>query len=64
MVQLENKKYEPSVTLYKQVELPSLIGDVAQKDGKPVVHAHVVIGKKDGTALRRPSARGTYPPDL
>jgi nucleoside phosphorylase len=32
------------------VELLSLIGDVALKDGKPVVHAHAVIGKKDGTA--------------
>ena len=46
----ESKKYEPSVTLDEQVELLSLIGDVALKDGKPVVHAHAVIGKKDGTA--------------
>jgi uncharacterized protein len=46
----ESKKYQPSVTLDEQVELLSLIGDIAQKDGKPVVHAHVVIGKKDGTA--------------
>jgi predicted DNA-binding protein with PD1-like motif len=46
----ESKKYEPSVTLHEQVELLSLIGDVAVKDGKPVVHAHAVIGKKDGTA--------------
>jgi uncharacterized protein len=46
----ESKKYEPSVTLDEQVELVSLIGDVALKDGKPVVHAHAVIGKKDGTA--------------
>jgi predicted DNA-binding protein with PD1-like motif len=46
----ESKKYEPSVTLDEQMELLSLIGDVAQKDGKPVVHAHVVIGTKDGTA--------------
>jgi uncharacterized protein len=46
----ENKKYEPSVTLDEQVELLSLIGDVALKDGEPVVHAHAVIGKKDGTA--------------
>ena len=46
----ESKKYEPSVTLDEQVELLSLIGDVAVKDGKPVVHAHAVIGKKDGTA--------------
>jgi predicted DNA-binding protein with PD1-like motif len=46
----ESKKYEPSVTLDEQVELLSLIGDVALKDGKPVVHADALIGKKDGTA--------------
>jgi predicted DNA-binding protein with PD1-like motif len=46
----ETKKYEPSVTLDEQVELLSLIGDVALKDDKPVVHAHAVIAKKDGTA--------------
>jgi predicted DNA-binding protein with PD1-like motif len=32
------------------VELLSLIGDVAVKDGQPAVHAHAVIGRKDGTA--------------
>ena len=46
----ESKKYEPSVTLDEQVELLSLIGDVALKGGEPVVHAHAVIGRKDGTA--------------
>jgi predicted DNA-binding protein with PD1-like motif len=46
----ENKKYEPSVQLNEQIELLSLIGDVAVKDGEPQVHAHAVIGKKDGTA--------------
>ena len=46
----ESKKYEPSVTLDEQIELLSLIGDVALKDGEPVVHAHAVIGRKDGTA--------------
>jgi uncharacterized protein len=33
-----------------QVELLSLIGDVALKDGEPQVHAHAVVGKRDGTA--------------
>jgi len=47
----ESKKYEPSVTLDEQIELLSLIGDVALKDNRPVVHAHAVIGKRDGTAL-------------
>ncbi|HEY2473252.1 MAG TPA: PPC domain-containing DNA-binding protein [Candidatus Cybelea sp.] len=46
----ETKKYEPSVTLDEQLELCSLIGDVALVEGKPVVHAHAVIGKQDGTA--------------
>src|SRR5882724_5828775 len=46
----ESKRYEPSVTLDEQVELLSLIGDVAAKDGNPAVHAHAVIGRKDGTA--------------
>lgn len=46
----ESKKYVPSVTLDEQLELLSLIGDVALQDGKSVVHAHAVIGKSDGTA--------------
>jgi len=46
----ERKRYEPSVTLDEQMELVSLIGDVALQDGAPVVHAHVVIAKQDGTA--------------
>jgi uncharacterized protein len=28
----------------------SLIGDVALEDGKPKVHAHTVLGRRDGTA--------------
>lgn len=46
----QTKQYEPSVSLDEQVELLSLIGDVALKDGEPQVHAHAVVGKRDGTA--------------
>ena len=46
----ETKRYEPCVILDEQVELLSLIGDIALKDGEPAVHAHLVIGKRDGTA--------------
>ena len=46
----KTKKYRPSVTLDEQVELVSLIGDVALFEGKPQVHAHVVVAKADGTA--------------
>jgi uncharacterized protein len=46
----ENKRDEPSVAVDEQIELLSLTGDVAHKDGDPVVHAHAVIAKQDGTA--------------
>jgi predicted DNA-binding protein with PD1-like motif len=46
----DDKKYHTSVKLDEQIELLSLIGDIATKDDKPAVHAHVVVGKKDGTA--------------
>jgi predicted DNA-binding protein with PD1-like motif len=46
----ETKKYQPAVKLDEQVELLSLIGDIALQDGKPQVHAHLVVGRADGTA--------------
>lgn len=35
----------------EQVEVVSLIGDIALDDGKPKVHAHVVVGKSDGSTM-------------
>lgn len=46
----ETKKYRPSVTLDEQVELVSLIGDIAIAEARAQVHAHVVVAKSDGTA--------------
>jgi uncharacterized protein len=46
----QTKKYQPSVVLDEQVELLSLVGDIALSGEKPQVHAHVVIGRSDGTA--------------
>jgi predicted DNA-binding protein with PD1-like motif len=46
----ETKKYQPACVPDEQVELLSLIGDIALKDGEPQVHAHVVVGRCDGTA--------------
>ncbi len=34
----------------EQAEVVSLLGDVAVKDGEPVVHAHAVLGLPDGSA--------------
>jgi predicted DNA-binding protein with PD1-like motif len=34
----------------EQVEVLSLVGDIALQEQEPKVHAHVVVGKADGTA--------------
>lgn len=46
----ETKKYEICADLNEQVELLSLIGDVAIIDETPEVHAHMIVGRRDGTA--------------
>jgi uncharacterized protein len=45
----EKKDYE-RIEVKEQVEVLSLIGDIALQDGKPKVHAHVVLGRRDGSA--------------
>ena len=40
----ETKKYQTAVKFDEQVELLSLIGDVALQDGEPQVHAHLTVG--------------------
>ena len=44
----ESKKYQ-KIPVREQVEVLSLIGDVALKDGVSKVHAHVVVGRSDGS---------------
>ena len=38
------------IPIDEQVKVLSLVGDVALDGGEPKVHAHVVVGKADGTA--------------
>ena len=38
------------IPISEQVEVLSLVGDVARKGNQPEVHAHVVVGKSDGSA--------------
>lgn len=45
----ERKEYK-RIPLAEQVEVLTLAGDITLKDGEPQVHAHVVVGKADGTA--------------
>jgi predicted DNA-binding protein with PD1-like motif len=47
----EKKDYK-RIPVREQVEVVSLVGDVALGEkGEPKVHAHVVLGRSDGTAL-------------
>jgi predicted DNA-binding protein with PD1-like motif len=45
----EKKDYK-KIPINEQVEVLSLIGDIALSGGEPKLHAHVVLGKADGAA--------------
>jgi predicted DNA-binding protein with PD1-like motif len=45
---IEKKGYE-EIPVEEQVEVLSLVGDIALSGGKPNLHAHVVVGRSDGT---------------
>jgi len=44
------KRDYKKIPLHEQVEVLSLIGDVALDKGEPKVHTHVVVGRADGEA--------------
>jgi predicted DNA-binding protein with PD1-like motif len=47
----ESKQYQP-IPVNEQVEVASLVGDIAiSPEGKPSVHVHTVLGRRDGAAM-------------
>ena len=48
--QWETKQYE-KITVDEQVEVLSLLGDVAVGDQGPTLHLHAVLGKADGSVV-------------
>lgn len=46
----ERKDYREN-DVSEQVEVLTLTGDVAEHEGAPAIHAHVVLGRADGSAL-------------
>src|SRR5207253_5926536 len=44
------QKIYREIPVKEQVEVLSFSGNIVQQEGKPRLHAHVVIGKADGTA--------------
>lgn len=45
----QQKDYK-RIPLHEQVEVLSLTGNVVRNDGRSSLHAHIVVGKSDGTA--------------
>ena len=60
---LAQQEYRP-VQIEEQVEVLSLIGDVAESDGNPSVHAHICVAKRDGTAHGGHLQKGRVRPTL
>ena len=59
------KKDYLRIPVREQVEVASLIGDVAQSPtGDPSLHIHLVVGKRDGTAMAGHLAEGHVRPTL
>lgn len=46
----ETMQYE-EIPVTEQVEVLTLTGNLAIQDGEPKVHAHLTVGRRDGTAL-------------
>jgi len=47
----EKKEYEEN-QIHEQVGVASLLGDVAEgSSGEPAIHAHLVVGKRNGSAM-------------
>lgn len=60
----ETKTYIPN-PVEEQVEVASFTGDVALgPDGKPALHIHLVLGRRDGSALAGHLERGVVRPTL
>jgi predicted DNA-binding protein with PD1-like motif len=59
----EMKEYQ-KIPLMEQVEVLSLIGDIAEKDGEAAVHAHVVVGRFDGSTRGGHLMEGRVRPTL
>ncbi len=59
------KKDYTRIPVREQVEVASLIGDVAEgPDGKPSLHIHLVVGRRDGNAMAGHLAQAHVRPTL
>jgi predicted DNA-binding protein with PD1-like motif len=60
---MDEKDYT-EIPVDEQVEVLSLVGDIALDDGKPKIHAHVVLGRSDGSTVGGHILEATVRPTL
>jgi len=60
---LDTREYE-EIRVDEQVEALSIVGDLALKDGRPFVHAHAVLGRRDGSLVGGHLLAATVRPTL
>ena len=62
---LETKGFDEIPFYEPQVEVLSLVGEITpQENGEPLVHGHVVMGRRDGSTLGGHLLRGVVRPIL
>jgi hypothetical protein len=59
----QRKEYRP-IPIDEQVEVVSLLGDIALSDGRPSLHPHVTVAKSDGSAWGGHLLKGYVRPTL
>ena len=59
----ETKAYD-EIPVDEQVEVLSLVGDIALDGNKPKVHAHAVLGRRDGSTVGGHLLEATVRPTL
>ena len=59
-----DKKDYKRIPVEEQVEVLSLVGDVAESKGEPALHIHAVLGKSDGSVVGGHLLEGHVRPTL
>ena len=60
---MEAKRYEP-IEVKEQVEVLSFLGNVTEYEGKPKLHVHCIVGRRDGSAIGGHLLSATVRPTL
>jgi uncharacterized protein len=61
---LETRGFDEIPFYEPQVEVLSLMGEITKENGEPLVHGHVVLGRRDGSTIGGHLLRGVVRPIL